>query len=190
MWVLAALLRAMSWIGVRTDLLILERAAKKPSELAQATNDYDFRFLTPADIEDLIRLEPGTERENLKIMFREGKLCYGVWDNNRLIGKMWCDLDELYHPTRPHPLAADEVYLFQGYVDPDYRGQGVAPLMRAAGCASLWEMGRRRIYSYSRYFNTAARRFKAKLGVREESLIAHFRLFGKWSRILTFQWRN
>lgn len=190
MWVLAGLLRAMSWIGIRTDLLILELEGQKPFELAQPTNGYDFRFLTPADIEDLIRLEPGTKRENLKMMFREGKLCYGVWDNTRLIAKMWCDLDQLYHPTRPHPLAADEVYLFLAYVDSNYRGQGLAPLMRVAGYASLREIGRSKFYSYSRYFNTAARRFKAKLGAREESLTVHFRLFGKWSRSLTFQRRN
>ena len=190
MWVLAGLLRAMSWIGIRTDVLILELAGKEPFELAQATNGYDFRFLTPADIEDLIGLEPGTERENLKILFRERKLCYGVWDNTRLVAKTWCDLDQLYHPARPRPLAADEVYLFQTYVDPNYRGQGLAPLMRAAVCASLREMGRSKIYSYSRYFNTAARRYKAKVGAQERSLTVHFRLFGKWSRSLTFQWCN
>ena len=125
--------------------------------------------------------------EKLDMWFREGKLCYGIRDHSRLIAKMWCDLDELYHPTCPQKLAVDEVYLFLAYVDPDYRGQGLASLMRVAGFASLRRMGRSKFYSYSRYFNTAARRFKAKLGAREESLIIHFQLFGKWSKSLTFR---
>ena len=180
----------MGWIGIRTDLLILEREGMAPIDFDQSTNSYNFQFLTPANIEDLIRLEPGSDRENLEAMFREGKLCYGVWDNTRLIAKVWFDLDQMYHPKCPKPLAADEVYLFLAYVDPCYRGKGLAPMMRAAGCASLREMGRSKIYSYSRYFDAAARRFKAKLGVREVSLTIHFRLFEKWSRSITFQRRN
>ena len=103
---------------------------------------------------------------------------------------MWCDLDEFYHPTHPHKLTADEAYLFLAYVDPDYRGQGLAPKMRAAAYAALRELGRSKFYSYSGFFNTAARRFKAKLGAREEGLRLHFRLFGNWSKSTTFRWRS
>lgn len=190
LWVLAAFLRALTWIGIRMDLLVIAREGEKPVEIAQPDNAFEFGFLTEANVEDLLRLEPETDRDELDRWFREGKRCYGVWDNSRLIAKMWCDFDEFYHPTHSIKLAADEVYLFLAYVDPDYRGQSLAPLMRAAGYASLREMGRSKFYSYSRYFNTAARRFKAKLGAREQGLRIHFRLFGRWSRSLTFRWSN
>lgn len=190
MWVLAVLLRVMTWFGIRIDLLVIVREGELPVENVPPTDAYDCGFLSAADIDELIRLDPETDREKLDTWFREGKLCYGIRDNSRLIAKMWCDLDEFYHPTHPHKLAADEVYLYLAYVDPDYRGQGLAPLMRAAGYASLREMGRNKFYSYSRYFNTAARRFKAKLGAREDGLRIHFRLFGRWSKSLTLRWCN
>ena len=138
-------------------------------------------------VEALTRLDSENGREKSESWFRQGKTCFGVWDNERLIAKMWCDLDEFYRPTRPRKLTADDAYLFLAYVDPDYRGQGLAPKMRAAGYAALQKMGRSKLYGYSRYFNTAARRFKAKLGAREVGLTLHFRFFRKWSKSLTFR---
>ena len=100
---------------------------------------------------------------------------------------MWCDLDEFSHPPNYRKLANDEVYLFAAFADPKYRGQGLAPLMRTAGYAALREMGRNKFYSYTDFFNTAARRFKAKLGARDEALRVHLVLFEKWSRTLTLR---
>lgn len=190
MWILAAFLRAMSWIGVRVDLLVIVREGETPIDVSQPPDDYIYDFISVADIEELYRLDPENDRETLATWFQQGKLCFGIRDNKRLIAKMWCDLNEFYHPTHPHMLSADEAYLFLAYVDPDYRGQNLAPKMRAASYAALSGMGRSRFYSYSRYFNSAARRFKTKLGAREEGLRLHFRLFSKWSKSLTFRWRS
>jgi len=185
--ILPALLRRMTWIGIRIDLFITVREGEMPVETTQPPDAYNFRFLTVADIDDLIRLEPATDPEELNTWFREGKLCYGVWDNSRLIGKMWCDLDEFNYPPNYRKLADDEVYLYAAFTDPTYRGQGLAPLMRAAGYASLREKGLTKFYSYTDFFNTAARRFKGKLGAREEALRIHLGLFEAWSKTLTLR---
>lgn len=183
-------MRALSWIGVRIDLLVIVREGEAPIDVSQSTGDFDYGFISATDIEELYQLDPENDREKLETWFQEGKVCFGIRDKQRLIAKLWCDFDEFYHPTHPHKLADDEAYLFLAYVDPDYRGQGLAPKMRAAGYAALRKMGHDKFYSYSRYFNSAARRFKTKLGAREEGLRLHFRLFGKWSRSLTFRWRS
>ena len=59
--------------------------------------------------------------------------------------------------------------------------------MRAAGYSALREMGRNKFYSYTDFFNTAARRFKLKLGARNEARRVHLELFGKWSKTLTLR---
>ena len=182
-----ALLRRMTRVGIRIDPFTTVCEGETPVELAQPSSDYSFGFLTTANTEDLIRLEPGTDREKLNAWFQAGKLCFGVWDDSRLIGKMWCDLDEFNYPPNYRELASDEVYLYAAFTDPEYRGEGLAPLMRAAGYASLRELGYRRFYSYTDYFNTAARRFKAKLGAREECLRIHIDLFDTWSKTLTLR---
>jgi ribosomal protein S18 acetylase RimI-like enzyme len=175
-----ALIRVPGWIGIRTELLILEREGKVPAEF-DGGGGFEFRFLSPDDIDELVRLEPDTTREYPEEMFESGKLCFGAWEGERLVAKMWCDLDEIYHPVAPRKLGPDEVYLQLAYVDPALRGRNLAPSLRVAGYAALRELGRTRFYSYSRYFNTAARRFKQKLGSVSECLIVHVRLFNRWS---------
>ena len=190
MWVLAAIIRGMTWFGIKIELFTKVREGETDVEIAQPNESYEFGLLTETDVEDLTRLDPTTGREKLITWFRQGKLCYGIRDNSRLIAKMWCSFNHSDLPSKLPKFAADEVYLFFAYVDPEYRGHGLAPLMRTAVYGSLRAMSRSKFYSYSRYFNTGARRFKSKLGAREESLIMHVRFFGKWSRNLTFQWCN
>jgi len=180
-------MRRLRWIGIRMELFITVREGETPVAIAQPPETFHLAFLSAADIEDLIRLEPGADREELNAWFREGKLCYGIWDDSRLIAKMWCDLDEFSYQPNYRKLTADEVYLYAAFTDPDYRGQSLAPLMRAAGYSSLREMGRSKFCSYTDFFNTAARHFKAKLGARKEALRIHLELFGKWSKTLTLR---
>jgi GNAT superfamily N-acetyltransferase len=146
-----------------------------------------FDFLTAEDIEGLLQLEPRARREELQNWFLENKLCFGARDGSRLVAKMWCDLEAFHYPPNYRILASDEAYLFAAYTDPDYRGRDLAPLMRTACYAALQKMGRNRFYSYTEYFNTAARRFKEKLGARNEALRVHIDLFGRWSRTLTLR---
>jgi len=61
-------------------------------------------------------------------------------------------------------------------------------MLRSACYAELRKRGFTRFYSHSDYFNTAARRFKQKLGAVEEDLKIQVRLSDKWSRTFTV-WR-
>ena len=185
--VLAALIRRLRWIGIRLEIFLTVREGETPVEVAQPPDAFSFALLTAADVDDLVRLEPVSDREELLGWFQEGKLCYGIRDQSRLIAKMWCDLDEFNYPPNYRRLGADEVYLYAAFADPGYRGQSLAPLMRARGYEALRELGRNKFYSYTDFFNTAARRFKVKLGARNELLRMHLGLFGKWSKTFTLR---
>lgn len=186
MRILGVLLHALRWVGISIDLIVLEREGINPIELDPPDPDLTFRFLSPADLDQLVELESGADRDSLETMFRDGKLCFGAWDGKRLVAKMWCDPNELYHPVKARQLDEDEVYLQLAYVDPDYRGRNLAPLMRSASYSALMELGITKFYSYSMFVNTQARRFKAKLGARSECLIVFIRWFGKWSTCRTY----
>lgn len=189
-WSLVLLIRVMRLFGVNMDLLVKVREGESISGRSEYKDRFHSRWLDRADLPDLVKLEPDADASQLEAWFREGKLCFGIWEDHRLIAKMWCDLDELYHPDQPIKLADDEVYLLLAFVDTDYRGHGLASRMRAEGFDWLRQQGRTRFYSYSRYFNSAARRFKAKLGAREEALLVHIQFFGHWSKSLSFQWNE
>jgi hypothetical protein len=112
LWILAAFLRALSWIGVRIDLLVIVREGETPIDVSNSPDDYDYGFVSAKDIKELYRLDPENDRQKLAKWFQERKLCFGIRDDGRLIAKKWCDFDEFYHPTHPYKLAADEVYLY------------------------------------------------------------------------------
>ena len=51
-------MRALSQIGVRIDLLVIIREAETPIDVSQPPDDYNYDFVSAADIEELYRLHP------------------------------------------------------------------------------------------------------------------------------------
>ena len=180
-----AIFRRLRRIGITVEPFLTVREGEKPTGFDPTNSAFGFGFLAEEDNDELIQFDKDVSHEELCERFREGKLCYGVRDGPVLVAKMWCDLNEFSFPPNFRKLEDDEVYLFAASARPYYRGQNVAPLMRSACYASLQKIGRTRFYSYSDYFNTPARRFKEKLGARDEALKLHVGLFGKWSKTMT-----
>lgn len=180
------LLWRFSQAGIRIIPFITEREGDC-LDVASPAGSVEPGFQTSDHIEEILEIDPEINREKVKRWFSEGKLCFGVRDNGRLVGKMWCDLDAFNFPPNFRKLEEDEAYLFAARVADDYRGRNVAPLMRSACYAALRKMGRERFYSYTDYYNYPARRFKEKLGVKSEALRLHLDLFGKWSATWTLK---
>lgn len=184
-WPLRALLALLRRVGVRIQPFITMREGLAPTGLEHQAQLLNVVPITAAAIDDLVRHMPNADGGTLRGWFGDDKICFGLRAGSDLIATMWCDLRQFNYPPNYRLLAADEAYLFAAYIDPRYRGQNLAPLMRVACYEELRKLGRRRFCSYSEYLNTSARRFKAKVGAAEEELRVHFSLFGKWSRTLT-----
>ena len=180
--ILPGILRRLKPIGIQIDPFLVVREGEKPLDLDTSASAFQFGFLSEAEIDELIHLQPGAVRSELLDWFGEGKLCFGVKHNKRLVAKMWCDLDAFNYPPNYRRLLSNEAYLFAAYADPDYRGQNIAPQMRAACYSALRSMGRTVFFSYTEYFNESARRFKVKLGARDEELRLHIGVFQIWSK--------
>jgi len=185
--ILRRLIHVLKKAGVNIEPFLTVREGENSVAPADIPDQFRLGFLGAEDLDELASLEPGSNRDEIERWLQEGVLCFGVRDETRLIAKMWCDPNEFNYPPNYRKLEDDEVYLFAAYSDPDYRGQGLAPLMRSAGYAALRDKGKSRFYSYTEYFNTPARRFKEKLGARNEMLRLHIGLFGKWSKTMTLR---
>lgn len=188
--ILRRLINVLKKAGVNIEPFLTVREGENSAAPANVPDQFRLGFLDAEDLDELVKLEPGSNRDEISRWLQEGVLCFGVRDQSRLIAKMWCDPNEFNFPPNYRKLEDDEVYLFAAYSDPDYRGQGLAPLMRSAGYAALRDKGKSRFYSYTEYFNTPARRFKEKLGARNEKLRLHIGLFGKWSKTMTLRRYN
>lgn len=180
-------LRALVWrarrVGIHISIFVIVRESvsfANPFELAEG-----FRLvrLTEADVDELLALNPDPNRQEIAGLFDSGKLCFGLRYGPTLVAKMWCDLAEFSAPVARRPLTSQEAYLFSAYTARSFRGRNLAPTLRSACYAELRAMGRTHLLSYTEYFNSAARRFKTKLGAVEEDLIyVHVELLNKWSK--------
>ncbi len=182
-----AILRRLRKIGLHIEpfYTVLEGSTEKEQMLLNAR--FRFGFIAEEEFDALADFEQSEPRGTLRRWLAEGKRCYAVWDGERLIANMWCDFKEFSYGPNYRRLKSNEVYLFAAYSHPDYRGQSLAPTMRLRCYEALSEMGLSRFYSYTEFFNAAARRFKEKLGARNEELRLHVCLFERWSRTITLR---
>ena len=184
--VLPAICRRIAKIGIRLEpfLIVHEGNVRHPPRLS--VERFTFRFMQEADFDSLIGFGSSETRDKM-LWLDDGKRCFAAWDGSRLAAKMWCDFQSFNFRPQCRPLKDDEVYLFAAYSHPDYRGQGLAPAMRFQCYAALNKLGRSKYYSVTDYFNPAARRFKEKLGAKNELLGLHVSLFSRWSRTFTLR---
>jgi GNAT superfamily N-acetyltransferase len=106
--------------------------------------------------------------------------CIGAYVGDALAGYTWARYDRVAMSRgriKLHQLASDEAYLFDMYVDKDFRGMALAPLLRHRLYVHLSGKGVQHFYSITAYFNRSSRKFKAKLGAREFELRIAVRLW-------------
>jgi len=100
---------------------------------------------------------------------------------------MWCDLETFNYPPNFRHLSPNEAYLFAAYANPDYRGQNIAPQMRAACYSSLRNIDRSEFCTRTNYFNASARRFKSKLGADNVALRVYLSVFRICAKTFTLK---
>lgn len=183
----SAALRILKRCGVGIELYFTVREGETEARVETGDSSLRTGFLHRDEAQQIAEVKYGGSLEQTLRWFDEGKLCFGVRDDSRLVAKMWCDLDAFHFPPEFRPLEPDEAYFFAAAVADPYRGRNIAPLMRSALIDALRTSGRSRFYSYTEYFNGPARRFKEKLGCRNEALRLHLNLFGKWKKTWTLK---
>ncbi len=181
------MLRRLRSVGIHLEPFYTVREGETELALPAAEDQIRFGFLEDDEFGELCEFSKSEGRQEIQSWLDQGKLCFVARDGKRLIANMWCDLTEFNYKPNYRRLDEDEAYLFAAFSHPDYRGQNLAPRMRASCYEALREKGRSRFYSYTEYFNIPARRFKEKLGAENETLRLYACLFGKWSVTVTLR---
>jgi GNAT superfamily N-acetyltransferase len=179
--IMPAILRRLATVGIVLEPFLVVREDPDASGLSTDAMQFKYGFIQPEHVETLIQSKLITSREDAYRHFNEGSRCFVAWDGDRIAAKMWCDFEIFRFKGCPRPLNDDEIYLYGAFAHPDYRGLGLAPATRQRCYQALRELGRSRLYSFTDYYNLSARRFKEKLGARNESLHLFVTLFGRWS---------
>lgn len=169
--------RSIRWLGrklgyVVTPFLITAedlQPANRPH--LQLNPKFTLRELSEADLPGIHNLRPDMSLPRYASLMKSGVRCFGIYDQDLLIAKMWLHLAEFNSELYTHPLEADEAYLFDAFANPDYRGQNLAPILRLHCYQVARELGRQRIYSITEFLNLPARGFKRKLPTAHARLL-------------------
>ena len=130
-------------LGIYLHPLLIVREAMTPPE-AEVTIDPKFELaqLTEQDLPAIAQLRPDMKIERYQDHFQSGKLCFGLWDGERLAANMWVDLKEFNSAYYKRALQDYEAYFFDAFTDDDYRGQNLAPYLRLKCEAEVRATGR------------------------------------------------
>lgn len=155
-------------INIVPHYLVLEGLFDNPlSQFETDFDDYQICFLSAEDMKNIAAVPDQTITEKELIRWLDqGKICLGVKMNNRLVAYTWCDLKECNYKWRRFKLASNEAYLFGAYTLMEFRGRGIAPLIRYQFYKELSKLNRTRLYSISEFFNQQSINFKRKLNAR------------------------
>jgi len=110
-----------------------------------------------------------------------GMRCFAASVHGRIAAFMWCDLKRTRYRTLSFPLEREEVYFFNTWVLPAYRGRGFPVRLRRECFRALAAEGRTRAWSITLRFKTPARRFKRQVGAHHAALYLALGI-GRFSR--------
>lgn len=189
-WV-AGINRRLAKVGIHLHPFFITREGLETDIGSDLELDTRFQMteLSEADLRGIHGLRPDMSIERYGQFLREGKRCFGIWDQEKLIAKMWLNFDDFNSAIYARPLKDDEAYLFDAFSNPVYRGKNLAPILRVRCYAEARRLGRHKIYSITDFSNIPAQKFKAKLKAKHESLRLWARLGGEKSsaRVLTLK---
>jgi hypothetical protein len=156
-----------------------------PSGLTALPEGFEFSIFCLDDvmvISNLPERQGYVEAEDVIDRFNEGDMCFGIKCGSEIVAFTWVSFETIRAKVYQPKIRENEAYLYDMYVLKAFRGKNLAPILRYKGYEALRGMGRDTFYSITKFFNTAAFRFKQKLNVKVVFLGVYIALFNKWYR--------
>lgn len=164
------LYRCLNVIGIHGAVYYLVREdidAEPPRDPRVDRGEFTVCFLGEDDMASIgrhpDREQPWLTETAMRESLRKGNPCIGIKHNGEIAAFTWFNCGEITYPPERRRLEADEAYLFDLYTLKQYRGMGLAPIVRAEAYRAIRAQGRTRVYSVSEFFNHASIRVKKKL---------------------------
>ena len=171
--------------------LLLERFLDENEPIAVVTPRVQVAVATlaPADIDEYLRFRDDFPRADLEERFARGDECFVARHDGRIVAASWASRTLAYfaglgcrYAVRP-----SEVYLYDSFTAPAFRGRAIAPALGVHVLERLRDAGVRRVTAAVTPQNIANRRARAKTGFRAYERMDHLRLGRRswhWHRTL------
>lgn len=149
--------------------------------VAHASPPIAVSLLTPEDIEAYIILHPEEYPENVRARLAAGGQCFVVQQNRKIVHSGWAAVGNVWitHLSREITLAPDEVYTYESYTDPAFRGHDMALKKNEYMRHFFGNAGYRRLTGIVTPENKAGLRTIYKMGYKPIGIFKQFRV-GPW----------
>jgi ribosomal protein S18 acetylase RimI-like enzyme len=184
--------KILSALGYRRLLLlgcpVAEAIAEAPA--AAVTAAVTIGILPAEGIADYLALRPGTSAAVVARRLRAGHLCFIARGEGQLVAACWSATQDAWSDYLgcAIPFAAGDVYLYDAFTHPNWRGQEIAPAVCRAQLAHFREAGYRRAIRATVPENIPALRAHSKSGFRPIGMLTSVRS-GPWRRASARVWR-
>jgi len=174
---------ALSSVGIYRRLVLLERGLDIP--VPDVSADPSFRVALLADGERAAYLEFRPDQDAVEIARRveRGDRCFATWQEQRIVHAAWAATGRAWieYLSRELPLAAGDVYVYDSFTRPEFRGRGAAPLRARVLGQYFAARGYARVLTAVLQENAAGFRPLEKVGTRPVGAIGYIGI-GPWRR--------
>lgn len=157
------------WLPLTDDLPIIE--PKIP---------VTFEELTESAFDELISVRPYLTKERILLRLEAGHRCYVARFNGRIVHSRFVAVEKAYaiYLRTAIPLSPHEVYFYDAYTVPEYRGNGICPAVARFVGGEMRQLGYRQAVAFILPDNHPSLRVWFKLGGQKKGYIGFVELFG------------
>lgn len=144
------LIRSVAFLGYKTGIWFVGWYIKPIVESAESMvhdTAIDIVELTMTDVDDCIACNPGVTVEIYSKRLQAGSRCYAVRMNNQIVTTSWVATNRVWIDfiRREMTLSKSEVYIYDSYTHPEYRGKRLQAVMLQQVLAQYRKAGYRQI---------------------------------------------
>jgi ribosomal protein S18 acetylase RimI-like enzyme len=180
--------KGCSMLGYRR-LVLLERYLNPPEPEVEAGLALAIALLQSSEVDDYCAFRPETARQIVLDRLRKTQTCFVARHEGRIVSACWSTTEPAWSEFLGCEIAVagGEVYLFDAFTLPTYRGQGAAPALCRQQLLHFRQLGLRRATRATLPENTRAMRAHAKTGFRPYALLRTLRV-GPWRGAFRRPW--
>ncbi len=162
-------------------LLLLERPLQEAIPTVTARVPVEISLLQKTEIAEYVEFRAGTDVAEVQSQLDAGHWCFVARHQGRIVSARWATAGRVWidYLSSAFRLAADEVYIYDAFTRPDFRGQAVSPVTSVEMLRYFRAAGYRRTVATISPENQANLRAVAKPGYRPYGLIGYVKI-GPW----------
>lgn len=162
-------------------MVLMDRLLNEPIPDIMARLPVVISLLKDTELDEYLSLRPDADPSDIRRRLSAGQRCFVARHEGRIINASWATTRRAWidYLGREIQLAPDEIYAYESFTAPNFRGQNIAPARLTQMLRYFRDAGYRRLLAAIMPENKHAFRPNAKLGYRSIGMMGYLKV-GPW----------